>query len=83
MNRTELNFKEINMQHTQAKPQLSDSTLSNAQLTMITGGNLEAPFSDNYDAATLQYQPWRDDQHVNSLLSRRHTGYASKFNAMN
>lgn len=71
------------MSNTQVKPQFSGTTISNAQLAMITGGNLEAPLKNTYDAPTLRYQPWRDDQHVNSLLSRRHTGYASKFNAMN
>ena len=57
--------------------------LTNQELSLVQGGILEAPQPQPYDQQTLHYQPWRNDQHVNSITSRKHTGYASKFNAMN
>ena len=57
--------------------------LTNQELSQVQGGILEAPQPHPYDEQTINYQPWRNDQHVNSITSRKHTGYASKFNAMN
>jgi bacteriocin-like protein len=61
----------------------STNTLTNKQLTQVQGGILEAPQQAIYDEQAIYSQPWRNDQHVNSITSRKHTGYASKFNAMN
>jgi bacteriocin-like protein len=59
------------------------NTLTNKQLAQVQGGNLEAPQPAIYDEQTIYAQPWRNDQHVKSITSQKHTGYASKFNAMN
>ena len=63
--------------------QTAGFALTKTQLTQVQGGNLEALQPNPFDEQTLNYQPWRNDQHVNSITSRKHTGYASKFNAMN